>query len=138
MTNGDGAIWTGGTIFFSGRHWAEFPGKCYFRAMHWIHIAGAWMRAHLPQIAFSLTAMILVVGGPFINGSLKLLTQKFHWLVRYALFVLLSTVGYGLITNFGLQNLRGLLQRMSDGQLLSVVLAVHLVLAWLLKRDNAI
>lgn len=106
--------------------------------MHWIHLAGGWMRGHLPQIAFSITAMILVVGGPFINGSLKLFTQKLHWLVRYALFVLLSTVGYGLITNFGLQNMRALLARLSDGQLLSVVLAVHLVLAWFLKRDNAI
>jgi hypothetical protein len=97
-----------------------------------------WMRSHLSQIAFSITAMILVVGGPYINRGAKLLTGSLHWVVRYALFVLLSTVGYGLITNFGLQNMKGLLVRLTNAQLLGVVLGAHLILAWLLKRDQAI
>lgn len=98
----------------------------------------AWMRSHLPQIAFSLTAMVLVLGGPYLNGAVKKVTQPLHWLVRYALFVLLSTVGYGLITNLGLQSIRGLLTRLNSLQLIAVVFGAHLVLAWFLKREKKI
>src|SRR4051812_11243309 len=103
--------------------------------MHWINMAGLWMRSHLGEIAFSITAIILVIAGPYINAGAKRLSIKFHWLIRYALFVLLTTVGYGLITNFGLQNIRGFLLRLTNVQLVMAVLAVHLILAWLLKRD---
>lgn len=106
--------------------------------MNWIDITAQWMRGHLPEIAFSLTAMLLVVGGPYIHIGLKATSRKLHWILRYALFVLLSTVGYGLITNFGLINIRGLMFRLSNVQLLVFVLLTHLVLAWLLKRDRAI
>ncbi len=109
-----------------------------FKLMHWIHVPALWMRSHLFEIAFGITAMILVVAGPFINGFVKRLSGRLHWLLRYALFVLLSTVGYGLLTHFGLQGMRNLLIRFTDGQLLGAVLATHLVLAWLLKRGNAI
>lgn len=106
--------------------------------MAWISVPGAWMRAHLSEIAFSITAMLLVVGGPYLNAGLKGLTRTFHWLARYALFVLLSTVGYGLITNYGLRTLRGALRGLTNVQLFITVLAAHLILAWLLKRDKAI
>ncbi len=98
----------------------------------------AWMRSHLPQIAFSLTAMVLVLGGPYINGAVKKATQPLHWLLRYALFVLLSTVGYGLIANFGLQATRSLLARLTSFQLIGAVFGAHLVLAWFLKREKKI
>jgi hypothetical protein len=97
-----------------------------------------WMRAHLSQIAFSLTAMLLVIGGPYLNSGVKKVTQRLHWLIRYALFVLLSTLGYGLITNVSFQAIRGLLMRLDHVQFIAVVLGVHLVLAWLLKRDKRI
>jgi hypothetical protein len=98
----------------------------------------AWMRAHLSQIAFSVTAMLLVLGGPYINGLVKNVTKPLHWLVRYALFVLLSTVGYGLITNLGLQSIRALLARLDSVQLIAAVFGAHLVLAWFLKRERKI
>lgn len=96
------------------------------------------MRGHLSEIAFSITAMLLVVGGPYLNAGMKGLSRKLHWVLRYALFVLLSTVGYGLITNFGLHNIRGLMFRLGNVQLLIFVFLIHLILAWLLKRDRAI
>jgi hypothetical protein len=96
------------------------------------------MRAHLSEIAISLTAMILVVAGPYMNAGLKNLTGRLHMLARYALFVLLSTVGYGLITNFCLKTLRTMLFSLGKWELLAVVAGAHLVLAWLLKRDKAI
>jgi hypothetical protein len=109
--------------------------------MTWTSVSAVpaqWMRGHIPEIAISITAMILVVSGPYINAGLKLLTGKLHWLMRYALFVLLSTVGYGLITNFAFRGLRGVLWSLTGWQLVGAVAGAHLILAWLLKRDKAI
>lgn len=106
--------------------------------MSWLMIPAQWMRSHLAEIAFSITAMMLVVGGPYLNVALKKFTRNFHWVFRYALFVLLTTVGYGLITNFGLRQVRGFMGILNNWQLLAFVLGVHLVLAWFLKRDKAI
>jgi hypothetical protein len=106
--------------------------------MTWIDYPAHWMRNHLSEIAISITAMILVVAGPYINAGLKKLTGTLNWLLRYALFVLLSTVGYGLITHFSLRTLRSMLFSLGKWELLAVVAGAHLVLAWLLKRDRAI
>ncbi len=96
------------------------------------------MRAHLTEIAFSLTAMALVVGGPYVNTGVKNLARKFHWLLRYALFVFLAVAGYGILANFVQRNTRGFLSVLSDGQLVVAVLGLHLIMAWLLKRDRKI
>jgi hypothetical protein len=114
---------------------------CYLREMTWTSVSAIpahWMRDHLSEIAISITAMILVVAGPYINAGLKLLTGKLHWLMRYTLFVLLSTVGYGLLTNYSYRGMRGMLLGLTGWQLVGMVAGVHLVLAWLLKRDKAI
>lgn len=103
-----------------------------------IDFSARWMRGHLTEIAISITAMSLVVAGPYINAGLKKLTRNLHWLMRYALFVLLSTLGYGLITNISMRSLRGFLIILDGSQLLTAVLFAHLLLAWLLKRDRAI
>ena len=103
----------------------------------WIQFSAHWLRGYTREIAFSMTAMILVVAAPFIHAGMRKITGSLHWLGRYALFVFLTTAGFGLITNFSLRQLTGLLQRMNDGQLLIAVVSVHLGLAWLLKRDRA-
>jgi len=96
------------------------------------------MRAHIPEIAVSLTAMALVVGGPYVNAGLKNLTRNFHWLVRYGIFIFLSMAGYGIISNIIQRNTRGFLLGLSNGQLVGAVLGLHLLLAWLLKREGKI
>lgn len=106
--------------------------------MDLIFFLGQWTRSHLSEIAFSITAMILVVVGPYINAGAKRLSQKFHWLFRYVLFVVLTTVGYGLLANFALRNMRGVLYSLSTGTMLLAVLLAHLVLAWMLKADKKI
>jgi hypothetical protein len=106
--------------------------------MHWIHFLTQWMRAHLAEISFSLTAMLLVVGGPYLNRAVMRFARSFHWVLRYALFVMLSTVGYGFITNFTLRGVQGFMFHLGGWQLPGFVLGAHLVLAWLLKRDKAL
>ncbi len=112
------------------------PGFAAFSA--WTDYPAHWIRAHLAEIAISITAMILVVAGPYLNAGLKNLTGRLHMLLRYGLFVLLSTFGYGLITNFGFRTIRTMLTGLGKWELIAVVDGAHLVLAWLLKRDKAI
>jgi di/tricarboxylate transporter len=106
--------------------------------MHLVSFGAVWMRNHLSEISFSITAILFVVGGPLLNSGMKSFTQKLHWLFRYGIFVLLTTVGYGLLTNYSLHFMRGFLIRMNDVQLLIFVFSFHLFMAWLLKRDRAI
>jgi hypothetical protein len=97
-----------------------------------------WMRLHISEIAVSLTAMTLVVGGPYVNAGLKNLSRKFHWLLRYGLFLSLSVVGYGIISNFIQRHTKGLLSALPDVELIGAVVGLHLLLAWLLKREGKI
>lgn len=97
-----------------------------------------WMRLHISEIAVSLTAMTLVVGGPYVNTGLKNLTRKFHWLFRYGIFLFLSIAGYGVISNFVQRQTKGLLSGLPDVELIGAVAGLHLLLAWLLKREGKI
>ncbi len=106
--------------------------------MQWLNTIPHWMRHHLDDIAIGLTTMILVVSGPYINAATKGLTRKLHWLLRYTLFVLLSTLGYGILMHFLTINARHTLLNLSDWQFVGAVVLLHLVLAWLLKRDKTI
>ena len=106
--------------------------------MTWMHTLAALTRAHLREISISLTAMILVVLSPAINTGMKSLAGPLHWLVRYGLFVLLATVGGGLMTHFGVSVIDRGLRGLSDGQLLGGVASAHLLIAWILKRENHI
>lgn len=106
--------------------------------MHWILILAGITRRHLPEISISLTAMILVVLSPAFNKGMKAMAGPLPWLMRYGMFVLLATVGSGLLTHFGVKSILSLLARLPDGQLLAAVAGAHLVIAWILKRANHI
>jgi hypothetical protein len=106
--------------------------------MHWIPSLAALTRSHLPEIAISLTAMILVVLSPAFNKGMKAMAGPLHWILRYGLFVLLATVGSGLLTHFGVRAIQAALRGLSDGRLLAAVAGAHLLIAWILKRENHI
>lgn len=106
--------------------------------MAWMHTLAALTRSHLREISISLTAMILVVMSPAINAGMKSIAGPLHWLLRYALFVLLATVGGGLLTHLGVTFIDRGLRGLSDGQLLGGVAGAHLAIAWILKRENHI
>ena len=106
--------------------------------MHWTHIPSHWLRLHIHDVTIGITTMILVVGGFYINAAMKRMTSKLNWLLRYALFVLLSTLGYGLLMHYLTSYAEGTLLSLSDPKLLGAVIGIHLLLAWLLKRDKTI
>lgn len=106
--------------------------------MSWIHTFADLTRSHLTEIAISITAMTLVIAGPFINKGAKALARPVPWLARYLLFVLLATVGFGVLTQVGVRAVQWSLQGLADGPLLGAVAGAHLALAWLLKWENHI
>jgi hypothetical protein len=106
--------------------------------MSWIHSLSQLTRGHLAEISVSITAMVLVVLTPFLNKGMKAMARPLHWIMRYALFVLMATAGGGLLTHFGVRSIHSLLRALPDVQLLAAVTGVHLLIAWLLKRENQI
>jgi hypothetical protein len=106
--------------------------------MPWIHSLSDLIRSHLPEISVSITAMILVVLTPFLNKGMKAMARPMHWILRYGLFVILATVGGGLLTHFGVKSVHSMLHRLPDLQLLAAVTGIHLLIAWFLKRENHI
>lgn len=106
--------------------------------MPWIDSLARLIRDHLPEICISITAMVLVICSPVINRGAKALAKPLPWLARYILFVILATVGFGVITQVGVRTTRWVLQGLADGPLIGAVAGAHLVLAWFLKRENHI
>ncbi len=93
---------------------------------------------HRSDIGFGMTAVALVLMGPYLNGFLRDLTKSFPWLLRYALFVVLCTVGYTVLGGFLWKSLNFWLASLSPRMILSWSVAIFLVLAWLAKRDRLI
>jgi hypothetical protein len=106
--------------------------------MAWMADLAALTRRHLPEIAVSLTAMALVVLGPLLNKGLKAAAAPLPWLLRYGIFVLFTTVGAGLLTHFGIRGVTWALRGLPDARLLGAVAGAHLLIAWVLKRENQI
>lgn len=106
--------------------------------MPWLHSLADLTRSHLTEISVSITAMVLVVCTPFLNKGMKAMARPLPWLMRYGLFVLLATVGGGVLTHFGVMSVRYCLRGLPDAQLLASVIGIHLLIAWFLKRENHI
>lgn len=59
---------------------------------------GQWFRPYQYQAALAIIATILVVFGNDINGAIKRLLAKRHFIIRTIVFVLVCAFGYGLLT----------------------------------------
>ena len=60
--------------------------------------AGQWFRPYQYQAALAIIATILVIFGNDINGAVKKLVVKQHFIIRTLVFVLVCAFGYGLLT----------------------------------------
>lgn len=59
---------------------------------------GSWFRPYQYQTALAIVATLLVVFGNDINGAIKHLIRKQHFIIRTLLFVFICAFGYGLLT----------------------------------------
>jgi hypothetical protein len=96
------------------------------------------LRTYLSEVCFGITAVALILAGPAINGFFSRLTEKLHWILKYLLFVLLCTVGYGVLTQVVYQGLKHWMVRQHNLLLVLVTLGIYLVLAFLAKKQGHI
>lgn len=62
------------------------------------HQLTSLMRPYLADISLALVATCLVVFGDKLNKLIKRFVQKWHFIMRVLVFILMCTFGYGLLT----------------------------------------
>jgi hypothetical protein len=55
---------------------------------------------HLQQVALAIVASLLFIYGEDLNGLIKKQIQRYHFLIRLAIFMLVCAFGYGMLTIF--------------------------------------
>lgn len=96
------------------------------------------IRQHIPEISFGITAVALVLIGPSVNRVIRHLSRSLHWSLRYTIFIMLCTIGYGFITHILYKSLRVWFVNLDNSMLVFWVCVVYLGLAWFAKRQHEI
>jgi hypothetical protein len=96
------------------------------------------IRSHIAQVSLGITAVSLMLAGPLINGFVQNATQKLHWLLRYGIFILMCSIGYGFLTHFMLRGLAGWLKYQRSTELLVITAGIYVVLAYFAKKQGHI
>lgn len=97
-----------------------------------------YIRAHMQEVSFGITAVALVIAGPSINGLFRQITLSLHWLFRYLLFIVLCSAGYGFLSQVIYRGVKNWLRGQSSMMLVIWTAAIYLLLAWLAKRQKDI
>jgi hypothetical protein len=96
----------------------------------------SFIRTNLHEIAFGITAVTMVLAGPHINRNIQSIVRNLHWLLRYAVFVLLCTGGYALLSQAIYRGVKHVLHSLSNPLLIIVTAGVYLLLAWVAKGQK--
>ena len=89
----------------------------------------SFLRQHLHDIATAMIATLLVVFGNDVEGFVKRLIKKNHFIVRLCIFILVCAIGYGLFSIFLADVLLALLRSIPKQFLALSVLAIFVPLA---------
>jgi len=95
-----------------------------------------WMRPHLSFIAVAFTTALLVIYGDYINRAVKKHFRQNHFLLRTVVFVLLCSVGYGLLTAWLTPAVRFVLLYFGEALFAPVVMLAFLGLGILAERKR--
>lgn len=96
-----------------------------------IHDLANLLRLHLPSVSLGIVATVLVLYGDNLNRFFRHLTKRVPFWPRFALFVVLCSAGYGLLSSQLVKHLGRFLRTLSDGLLLGVVTLAFLLLGYL-------
>ena len=96
------------------------------------------IRPNLSEVCFGMTAVALVLSGPYINSFVASLTVKLHWLVRYLIFVLMCTIGYGALVQILYRGLKYWLTGQHAFALVAYTTVIYLVLAYFARKQKRI
>ena len=104
----------------------------------YIHQIAGFLRAHLNSISVGLIATLLMLYGASINNYFKRITRSIPFWGRFALFVVLCSVGYAFASSLLVRLLKMALRELPDLPLIGVVAACFLLLAFLAKSGKDI
>ncbi len=101
-----------------------------------IHSCGAFLRDHLAGISTAWLASLLVIYGNEINSAVKKQIKSMAFPLRLLIFVLVSAVGYGLLTVYGSQTIALLLHRLDDKLLITIIPLAFLLIGFLAEKKR--
>lgn len=100
--------------------------------------AGHWFRPYQYQAALAIIATVLVIFGNHINGAIKKITMRQHFIIRTLIFVLVCAFGYGLLTVWLTELLALQLAKISTVYLLPCVFVIFFVLGMYAQKQKHI
>jgi hypothetical protein len=103
-----------------------------------VNFLAGLIRSHMVQVSLGITAVTLMLTGPFINGFIQNMTQKLYWLLRYGIFIFMCTIGYGFLTHLVFRGLARWLAYQRNIELLVIIAGIYLVLAFFAKKQGHI
>ena len=95
-----------------------------------------WLKPHLGFISAAFTTALLVIYGDHINRAVKNHFRQNHFIVRTVVFILLCSIGYGLLTAWITPTVRHILVYFGDLYLGPVVILAFLGLGILAERKK--
>lgn len=96
------------------------------------------IRHHLPEVVFGITTVTLVLAGPYLNSVVKKMTSTMHWILRFVIFVIVVSAGYGFLAHLLYITVKNWFIHMNNITLVIVSLTSYLVLAWIAKQQREI
>jgi len=99
---------------------------------------GQWFRPYQYQSALAIIATVLVIFGHQINGAIKRLVVKQHFIIRTLVFVIVCAFGYGLLTVWLTSLLAQQLARLPNLYLLPVVFFIFFTLGMYAQKQRHI
>jgi hypothetical protein len=102
-----------------------------------IYIAGL-IRQHMSEVCFGITAVSLILTGPHINAFVQRMINRLHWLVRFFVFVLICTIGYGSLAQVIYRGLKLYLAHQKALPLILIITFIYLMLAFFARKERRI
>jgi hypothetical protein len=94
----------------------------------------SYIKPYIVHVAFVMVTCGLVVLETYIHATVKRVIRPYHFVLRVAIYVFMFAFVYGfLVTYFG-PRLARILMSLSDGVLLSTLIAVFVVFGYLIER----
>jgi hypothetical protein len=97
-----------------------------------------FMRKYLHEISAALVATFLALYGGYINEWMKSLMKNYHFIARFAVFVLLCAFGYGAISVYAALSVKLLLAQIADLWLAPTVVVCFLVIGLVAEKKRKI
>ena len=99
---------------------------------------GHWAKPYSYQIALAVVASALVIYGNELNGIIKHMVRKQHFVIRTVVFVTVCFVGYGALTVFLTSFLSKQLANVPALYFGPLILCVFVVLGLIAERQKQI